>query len=126
MSTAVKTKKAVKEFLASYSPNVRETSMKTRAYILDVIPNAVEQVDPGSKIIAYGFGLKMADIVCAIAPHTAHVNLMFSRGTELPDPEGLLEGTGKRARHVKLKSPEDLELPGLRALLDAAVAAMKR
>jgi hypothetical protein len=124
MITAVKTKKAVKEFLAPYSPNLREIAMKTRDLILDIIPNAVEQVDPNSKIIAYGFGLKMADIVCAIAPHTAHVNLMFSKGTELPDPEGLLEGTGKRARHVKLKSPEDLKHPGVRALLEAAVAAM--
>jgi hypothetical protein len=40
--------------------------------------------------------------------HKSHVNLMLARGTELPDPEGLLTGTGKRARHVELTSAEDL------------------
>jgi hypothetical protein len=42
---------------------------------------------------------------------------MFSKGTELPDPEGLLEGTGKRARHVKLRSIGDVDRPGVRALV---------
>lgn len=112
---------AVTEFLAPYSAEVRDLALKTRALILEVIPNAVEQVDPPSKIIAYGFGLKMADIVCAIAPYKSHVNLMFSRGTEMPDPEGLLVGTGKRARHVKITSDRDLKAPALRALVEAAV-----
>jgi len=112
---------AVTEFLATYSPEVRDLALKTRALILEVIPHAVEQVDPPSKIIAYGFGLKMADIICVIAPYKSHVNLMFSRGTELPDPRGLLVGTGKRARHVKITSDRDLKAPALRALVEAAV-----
>src|SRR3954462_13034628 len=36
---------------------------------------------------------------------TAHVNVGFFRGVDIPDPNGLLEGTGKVMRHVKL-SPE--------------------
>src|SRR5690606_41229841 len=36
----------------------------------------------------------------------SHVNVGFFRGAELPDPEGLLEGTGKLMRHVKLR-PSD-------------------
>ena len=47
---------------------------------------------------------------------------MFARGTELADAEQLLEGTGKRARHVKVRSPEDVEKPGVRTLLKEAVA----
>lgn len=118
--------KALREFLGSYSAEVRGLALKTRALILDVIPDAVEQVDPASRIIAYGYGRKMADIVCAVAPHTSHVNLMFSKGTELPDPAGLLEGTGKRARHVKIRAARELEVPALRGLVEEAVAAMRR
>src|SRR5712691_601134 len=105
---------AVKGFLASYSPEVRNLALKARKLILDVIPDAIEQVDPPSKIIAYGYGRKMADIICVIAPYTSHVNLMFSRGASLPDPAGLLEGTGKLARHVKLRTAEDLQRPAVR------------
>src|SRR5207244_5688119 len=113
-------------FLASYSPEVRSLALKARGLILEVIPDAIEQVDPPSKIIAYGFGRKMADIICVIAPYTSHVNLMFSRGTQLSDPEGLLEGTGEMARHVKIRTAADLQQHGVLALLKAAVAAMKR
>jgi len=114
-------KQTFTEFLASYSPEVRDLALKARELILEVIPNALEQVDPPSKIIAYRVGLKMADIICVIAPYKSYVNLMFSRGTELPDPKGLLVGTGKRARHVKITSDRDLDAPALRALLEAAV-----
>jgi len=50
------------------------------------------------------------------------VNLGFAHGISLSDPKGLLEGTGKRARHVKLKSIDDVNRPALRQLLEAAMA----
>ena len=116
----------VTELLTSYSPEIRNLALRLRALILDVIPNALEQVDPSDKIIGYGFGRKYADLICAIAPFKTYVNLMFSKGTELPDPAGLLVGTGKRARHVKITTASDVDSPALRALLASAVAAMKR
>ena len=115
----------VEGFLKSYNPEVRQLVLKTRALVLEVIPQAIEQVDPPSKIIAYGFGLKYADLICAIAPYKTYVNLIFSQGTQLPDPHGLLTGTGKRARHVKINTVADIESSGVRALLDAAVDRMQ-
>ncbi len=110
------------DFLGQYNPEVRQIAQKARLLILSVMPGAIEQVDPPSKIIAYGFDRTYAGLVCAIAPFTAHVNLMFSRGAALPDPAGLLDGSGKRARHVKLKTLADVDHPGVRALLETAVA----
>lgn len=54
--------------------------------------------------------------------HKAHVHLMFSDGVALAehDTSGLLEGTGKRARRIKLRDPERLEHPGVRVLLREA------
>ncbi|WP_374438371.1 DUF1801 domain-containing protein [Inhella sp.] len=50
----------------------------------------------------------------------AHVNLGFFHGTALPDPTGLLEGSGRFMRHVKLR-PGRLPPPqALQALMDAA------
>ncbi|HSM59903.1 MAG TPA: DUF1801 domain-containing protein [Longimicrobiales bacterium] len=56
----------------------------------------------------------------------AHVNVGFFRGAELPDPLGLLEGTGKFMRHVKLRPGGDVDTAALLELIDAAYADMKR
>lgn len=56
----------------------------------------------------------------------AHVNVGFFRGAELPDPTRLLEGTGKRMRHVKLVPGKDVDVAALTQLIAAAYADMKR
>ena len=56
----------------------------------------MEMVDAPSKIIAYGASAKYADLVCAIAPYPKHVNLMFSRGANMPDPDGYYRARAKR------------------------------
>jgi hypothetical protein len=55
----------------------------------------------------------------------AHVNVGFFQGAELPDPRRLLEGTGKRMRHVKLRPERAVDDEALAALIYAAYADMK-
>jgi len=55
----------------------------------------------------------------------AHVNVGFFRGAELSDPAGLLEGTGKYMRHVKLSPEREVSADALRALIAAAYEDMK-
>jgi hypothetical protein len=56
----------------------------------------------------------------------AHVNVGFFRGAELADPMGLLEGTGKYMRHVKLRRDGDIDATGLIKLIESAYTDMKR
>lgn len=56
---------------------------------------------------------------------TSHVNVGFFRGTELTDPAGLLEGTGKFMRHVKLRPGHDFNAAALTKLIEAAYVDMK-
>lgn len=56
---------------------------------------------------------------------TAHVNVGFFRGAELPDPNGLLEGRGRFMRHVKLKPGSEVDAAALSKLIDAAYTDMK-
>ncbi|MDB4878496.1 MAG: hypothetical protein JWM41_4942 [Gemmatimonadetes bacterium] len=49
-----------------------------------------------------------------------HVNVGFFHGTALPDPSGLLQGTGKYMRHVKVKPGLALDTPSLEALIASA------
>jgi len=50
----------------------------------------------------------------------AHVNVGFFRGVGLADPKGLLEGTGKFGRHVKLRPGEKVDEAALTRLIEAA------
>jgi len=56
---------------------------------------------------------------------TAHVNVGFFQGAGLPDPAGLLQGSGKCMRHVKLKPGMATDAAGLGALIEAAYADIK-
>src|SRR5678815_1938934 len=55
----------------------------------------------------------------------AHVNVGFFRGAEIADPDGLLEGTGKFMRHVKLGPDRDVDATALRQLIQTAYTDMK-
>ena len=57
---------------------------------------------------------------------TTHVNVGFFHGAEIADPSGLLEGTGKFMRHVKLRPERDVDARALTKLIQAAYADMTK
>ncbi len=57
---------------------------------------------------------------------TAHVNVGFFVGPELDDPHGLLQGTGKFMRHVKLRPGHDVDPEHLTRLIEAAYDCIKQ
>ncbi|HET9494130.1 MAG TPA: DUF1801 domain-containing protein [Chloroflexia bacterium] len=109
------------ELLSLHNPTVRPIVAAARELVLSAWPDAVERIIGTDKMFRYGTGPRMSDEVIYIAGFTSHANLGFVRGAVLPDPHGLLEGTGKGMRHVKLRSPEDVNRPGMRELVEAAV-----
>ena len=113
--------KAFEAMLAGRPPAIAEVALKARALVLDVLPEVFEVVWAVQKNAGYGTGpKKLTEHFCWISPASAHVTLGFNYGTELADPNGLLEGTGKKFRHVKLATVTDVDRPALRALLAAA------
>jgi hypothetical protein len=96
--------------------------LRLREIIIEVDPDTTEQPRPGDRALSYGVGpKKMKEGYAFIAPQRGYVNLGFYQGTGLPDPSGLLEGTGKGLRHVKIRSLEDADRPEVRRLIVAAV-----
>ncbi len=57
---------------------------------------------------------------------TAHASVSFYHGASLPDPAHLLEGAGKRMRHVKLHPGEELDVDALANLIDVAYNDIRR
>jgi len=109
-------------FLSHYSPEVRVLALKLRELILSLVPYAQEKVYSGWKTIGYSCGGGMKGQFCAIGPQQGRVNLYFSRGVDLDDPGGLLEGSGKKMRHLKIRAPEDVQAEALKRLIIAAAA----
>jgi hypothetical protein len=68
----------VAQFLVPYSPEISDLAWKLRALVLEVFPDAIELLDPPAKLIGYGFDRGYKGLVCGIALHKAHVNLMFA------------------------------------------------
>jgi hypothetical protein len=114
------------KLLEPHSQSIRDVFGALRALVGEVMPDATEQVDLPDRATAFGFGtaegVRMRGLAVALIPHTAHVNVQLADGAELPDPAGIVEGTGKRIRHVKCWTLEDVARPALRALLDEQAA----
>ena len=108
-------------FLAPYSPVIQQLALKLRALIRAVLPEAIEQLDAPAHLIGYGLDRTYKGLICGITLHKAHINLMFARGTDLPDPEDLLVGAGKRARHITIRQAAELANPAIETLLRAAL-----
>lgn len=108
------------ELLAASSEAMRPLMEAARRLIREVDPNTTEVVRLGDRAASYGVGpKKMKEGYAYVMPHASHINLGLYQGASLPDPEGLLEGTGAKMRHVKVRELGDLER--CRGLLLAAV-----
>ena len=116
---------AFERHLGASSATVAAIAMALRQAVLDRFAGAIEWFDPADGLLAIGTGRSMRELVFAIIPHTAHVNLQLLDGADLPNPDGRIEGTGKRIRHVKARSVEDVEAPWLRHAIDAQVAVRR-
>ncbi len=111
--------------LARYDGPVGLLVATTRTFLLANIPALIEEVDPPANMLAYSFGPGYKGSICSIIPSKKEIKLGFYKGDELPDPEQLLEGTGKVHRYVVIRSAQDLKRPALRSLLNLAADACR-
>lgn len=109
--------------LDATAPAVADIARAVRRTVLAGFPGAIEWFDPGNGLLALGSRRAMRDLYFAIIPHKSWVNLQLADGVDLPNPDGRIEGTGKRIRHAKVRSVEDASAPWLRAVVAAQLAA---
>lgn len=115
------------DILALAKPSLRPVCSALRETIAALHPGFVEIVWPRQKIASFGVGpKKMTDHYAYIAVQGAHINLGFYNGAKLPDPQGLLEGTGKALRHVKIRDLSVARSAVIKTLLRQAIAAHER
>ncbi len=112
-------------FLASYPAEVADLAQAARGLLEELLPDVEETLDRTAKVIGFGYGPGYKGMVCALILSKAGVKIGLIRGSELPDPKGLLRGEGKVHRHVPLTSLADLKQPGLKPLIKSALSAWK-
>ena len=112
----------IEAFLAGYGPDVQAISRTLRAMVKSAMPEANEILFASHNHIGYALSESMRDRICYICPMKDYVRLGFMFGTHLDDPNQLLVGTGKRLRHVKVRSVQEASNPALERLVEAAWA----
>src|SRR3954463_8986629 len=110
-------------FIDKFTPEVaaltRALLDKTKARI----PGATIMVYDNYNALAIGFGPsdRAGKAVLSLAVMPRWVTLCFLRGVGLPDPHGLLNGSGSRVRHLRLHTPEAFDEPAVQDLISAAL-----
>lgn len=114
------------DLMTGTGSDIKAIAQKLREVVFADLPEAIETVRLGDGAATYGPGpKKMTESHVYIMPKEAYVNLGFFHGSSLTDPNELLEGTGKKMRHVKVRSLAEADNPALHALIIEALAERK-
>jgi hypothetical protein len=122
-SSAAEVEADVERLLSEHSPELQAIERALRATIRREFPDAIEQVDFGNKVIAFGRSMKIRGLLFGIIAHQSWINLQLADGVDLPDPAGIIEGTGKRIRHIKIRSVDAASSEPVVAAIRAQLAA---
>jgi hypothetical protein len=116
----------LEDFLSNFSKESQGLALDLRDLVLGMVPEALEQIDVPAHMLAYGYAETYKHLICVIILQKDYVNLGFPKGVDLEDPEALLEGTGKKARHVKIHTLDEADSPGVLSLLKESIEITPR
>jgi hypothetical protein len=109
--------------IASRSPQMAKLTRAVLAKLRPRFPGAVELVYDKRNALVIGFcpDERASNAINSIAVYTKWINLYFFEGDSLPDPEGLLQGTGAMVRNIRINNADDLDRPAVKALMAEAL-----
>jgi hypothetical protein len=115
-------------FLSNYSPDIASLARKILVKMRSRLPGALELVYDNYNALAIGFGPteRASDAIFSIAVFPRWVSLFFFQGAKLEDPEKLLKGSGKRARHIVLEDAATLDRPAVKVLMKRALTRAEK
>ena len=105
----------VDDYVSNLEASQRLIAEELRRIVKEAAPHARETIKWGMPVYVQKGNM------CYISGMSSYVNLGFYRGADLTDPDCLLEGTGKKLRHVKVRSVESISTESLQRLVAEAV-----
>ena len=114
----------LRAWIARLEPATQKLARSVRAALRRRLPTANELAYDYRTfvVVAYAASDRGIDGVVSFAARPDGVRLYFNQGPHLPDPKGLLLGSGKQTRYVRVESGRQLAHPDVIALVGAAVA----
>lgn len=116
----------VADILSHYDEKTALLAEELRTFLLASLKDIMELPDQSTNLVGYGYGTGYKDAICTMLLSKKGVKLGFYKGSELPDPQQLLTGTGNVHRFVEIKSMQDIRNPALKHLLDEALKAYQK
>lgn len=115
-------------FLGRFNPEIVTLVKAALVRMRKRVPGAVELVYDNYNALVIGFGAtdRASDAIFSLAIYPKWVNLFFLQGARLEDPNQLLQGSGNLVRHILLSDPRLIDDPGIRDLMDRAMARAAR
>jgi hypothetical protein len=109
--------------IAKQPPAMAKLTREVLAKIRPRFPGAVELVYDKKRSLVIGFcpDQRASNVINSIATYSKWINLYFFEGDTLPDPEGLLQGSGSTVRSIRITAAADLDRPAVKALMAAAL-----
>jgi hypothetical protein len=109
-------------FLAAYPDGIREAAETLRAVVRRAVPESIERVRGGWRLIGYEVPVgRRSRFFAYIAPEPIHIHLGFEHGAWMADPDGLLEGA-----HLGLKKVRYTTFIAGQVIPTAALVALTR
>jgi hypothetical protein len=104
-------------------PEMAKLTKAVLAKVRQRLPGAVEMVYDKKNSLVIGFcaAARASNVINSIAVYSKWINLYFFEGDTLPDPEGLLQGSGSMVRSIRVIDAAELDRPAVKALMAAAV-----
>ena len=113
------------ELLAPYPPHLRETAEALRALVKATVPEAIEGVRSGWRLIGYDVPVRRGTRFFGwVWPEFEHVHIGFEHGVLMADPDRVLRGAElrlKRVRYLTLVSVDEIESERIAGFLHEAV-----
>jgi len=115
------------EFIAKFSPENQRMIRAVRKRLRERVKGAFELAYDNYNFFVIGYSPteRPSDAIVSMACGSNGVGLCFLHGAKLPDPTGILEGSGKQTRFVHLDSPDLLGRADVEALIAEAIARAK-
>ena len=103
-------------------PQMAKLTKAVLAKVRDRLPGSVEMVYDKKNALVIGFcsAERASNVINSIAVYSKWVNLYFFEGDTLPDPEGLLQGSGSMVRSIRVSDAAELDRPAVKALIAEA------
>ena len=123
--SATEVAKQVEGFIDKFEPPMAKRIREVRAALRKRFPTAIEMVYDNYNFFVIGYGPteRASEYIVSLAANSKGVGLSFNHGADLPDPHGILQGSGSQNRFVRLvDGAKTLVDPHVAEAIDASVA----